>query len=169
MQIHVTTDRLIYFYRIDRKTLRPILDNVMLNYMSCTQAILGSRSRSCVTYKSNEKIISVHRRKYAHDFKVKINGKDFQGSIGLEVASMNCFLVSYTDHILIYDLDTFQQVDKIKIALLETKTSERERNEIIGMTLSKCENFLAVITGKNLIMNKQQQSQLFIFKRVDTG
>ena len=111
----------------------------------------------------------MHRRKYAHDFKVKINGKDFQGSIGLEVASMNCFLVSYTDHILIYDLDTFQQVDKIKIALLETKTSERERNEIIGMTLSKCENFLAVITGKNLIMNKQQQSQLFIFKRVDTG
>jgi|TARA_B110000285_G_scaffold233155_1_gene306101 hypothetical protein len=33
------------------------------------------------------------------------------------------------------------------------------------MQKSNCENFLAVISGKNLIMKEQKANQLFIFKR----
>ena len=44
-------------------------------------------------------------------------------------------------------------------------TETREPNEVIGMTASKCENWLAIISGKNLVMNMQGQNQLFIFKK----
>ena len=33
------------------------------------------------------------------------------------------------------------------------------------MAKSKDENWLAVISGKNLVMNQQKQNQLFIYKR----
>jgi len=34
-------------------------------------------------------------------------------------------------------------------------TETREPNEIIGITKSKCEKWLAVVSGKHLIMQKQ--------------
>lgn len=34
------------------------------------------------------------------------------------------------------------------------------------MAKSKCENLVAIISGKNLVKNEQKQNQLFIFKRV---
>lgn len=34
------------------------------------------------------------------------------------------------------------------------------------MQVSQNEDFLAVISGKNLIMNEQKPNQLFIFKRI---
>lgn len=53
---------------------------------------------------------------------------------------------------------------KIDIPLLETES--REPNEIIGICLSKCEYYVAVVTGKNLVMKEQKQNQLFIFKKI---
>jgi hypothetical protein len=34
------------------------------------------------------------------------------------------------------------------------------------MQISKCQNFLAVISGKNLIRDEQKPNQIFIFKRI---
>ena len=36
------------------------------------------------------------------------------------------------------------------------------------MAKSKCENFVAIISGKNLIKDEQKQNQLFVFKRTRT-
>jgi hypothetical protein len=36
------------------------------------------------------------------------------------------------------------------------KSVERERNEIISMQIDPTENFLAVISGKNLVMAEQK-------------
>lgn len=36
IRIQITTDELIYFYKIDPETLMPHLENVMYNYMNCT-------------------------------------------------------------------------------------------------------------------------------------
>jgi hypothetical protein len=46
-----------------------------------------------------------------------------------------------------------------------TKTDTRESIEIIGIQKSECENFIAVVNGKNLIMDEQHQQRLIIFKR----
>lgn len=46
------------------------------------------------------------------------------------------------------------------------KSETRERNEIISMQISKCENYLAVISGKNLIKAEQKPNQIFVYKRI---
>jgi len=51
---------------------------------------------------------------------------------------------------------SYNVVGNIAIPLLETDS--REPNEIIGMCLSRCENLLAVVTGKNLVMKEQKQN-----------
>jgi hypothetical protein len=64
-----------------------------------------------------------------------------------------------------YDSDTFQEIAHVPITLLPSTT--REPNEIICMTKSADEIYLAVISGKNLVMNEQKHNQLFIFTRKD--
>ena len=66
----------------------------------------------------------------------------------------NMFLVSKGDKVFIFDIDTFKQVGEIPLTLLKTET--REKNEIIGMQKSQDDNFLAIISGKNLVMNEQK-------------
>lgn len=76
---------------------------------------------------------------------------------------MNVFIVSKVDKVLMFDVDTFKKRGEIPIKLLKADT--REPNEVIGMAVSQCENYLAIISGKNLIRNAQSQNQLFIYKK----
>ena len=73
VRIQITTDDKIYFYKIDKTTLMPELENVMFNYMGCNQCMFGSRVRYAVTYKANQKSFDIYRRKAWHDFKVPIS------------------------------------------------------------------------------------------------
>jgi hypothetical protein len=54
--------------------------------------------------------------------------------------------------VLIYHNLTFKFCGKIQITLLESIS--REKNEIIGMEVSKCEDWLAIVSGKNLVKNE---------------
>ena len=45
------------------------------------------------------------------------------------------------------------------------RSDTREDFEIIGLQKSECETYIAVVSGKNLIMDEQYQSKLFIFKK----
>jgi len=65
---------------------------------------------------------------------------------------MKAFLLAKQDKVKILDSTTYQKIGELPITLLKTET--REINEIIGMNKSKCENFIGVISGKNLIMNE---------------
>lgn len=71
-RIQITNDKLIYFYLIDPDTLEPTLENVMYNYMSCSQMMFGSAVRYCITYKTNQKSFDIYRRRYEHDFCVNV-------------------------------------------------------------------------------------------------
>ena len=128
--------------------------------------MFGSRVRYCITYKTNQKSFDIYRRKYEHDFRVNVVEDNLDGSRGLPIESMNAFLVSNLNIIKFYDVDTYQEIkgSQITINLLESK--EREPNEIISMIRSQSDDYLAVISGKNLIMNMQKPNQLFIFKRI---
>ena len=55
IRIQVTTDDLIYFYLIDKETLMPNLENVMNNYMKCSQMMFGSRVKYGIAYKPNQR------------------------------------------------------------------------------------------------------------------
>ena len=146
----------------------PTLENVMYNFMNCSQMMFGKMVKYCITYKTNQKSFDIHRRKFVHDFRVNVVPADLDGSRGLPIETMNAFLVSMVDVIKFYDIDTFEEIKacEIKIPLLKKGEDEREPNEIISMQISSNEQYLGVISGKNLIMKEQKPNQLFLFKRL---
>jgi len=109
-RIQVTTDEKIYFYLIDPVTFEPTLENIMFNYMNCSQMMFGSKVRYCVTYKTNQKSFDIHRRKFVHDFRQNVVKMNLDGSRGLPIESMNAFLVSKIDVIHFYDVDSFKEL-----------------------------------------------------------
>jgi len=135
-RIQVTTPENIYFYIINPETFLPELENVMFNYMNCTQMMFGSKVKYCITYKSNQKSFDIYRRKYEHNFNSNIVNENLCGSRGLPLESMNSFLVSKENKIMFYDLDKFEEKTghRIEIKLFESET--REINEIISLQIS---------------------------------
>ena len=101
---------MVYFYLIDKVTFMPDLENVMYNYMGCNQMMFGRRVRYGITYKSNQRSFDIYRRKYMHNLKVCVNNDNLEGSFGIALESMNCFLVTNIDKVIMYDSDTFQQI-----------------------------------------------------------
>jgi hypothetical protein len=152
VRIQITSAKLIYFYLIDEKTFWPTLENVMYNYMQCNQMMIGSMRRYAITYKQNEKSFDIYQRKFMHNLRVCVDSQNFAGAKAIEIQSSNIFLVTKVDQVLIYDSDNYSIKGQIPITLLKTET--REPNEIIGISKSKDENWLAVVSGKNLVMNQ---------------
>jgi hypothetical protein len=108
--------------------------------------MFGSKVRYCVTYKTNQRSFDIFRRKFIHDFKVPISSENLEGSIALELKSMNAYLVSKIDKVIVYDSSTFKEVDQIPITLLKADT--REPNQVIALKASEDEEWIAIITGK---------------------
>lgn len=96
--------------------------------------MFGSKVKYGITYKTNQKSFSIYTKKYLHNFKVNVNPDNLEGSKGLEIVSMNQFLVTKIDKVLIYDCNTYARVSEIPITLLKTET--REPNEVVA--LAKC-------------------------------
>ena len=153
-RIQVTTDEKVYFYLIDPVTFEPTLENVMFNYMNCSQMMFGSKVRYCVTFKANQKSFDIHRRKYVHDFRQNVVKMNLDGSRGLPIESMNAFLVSKIDVVHFYDVDSFKELKGCLLQIPLFKSDTREPNQIISMQLSNDEDWIAVISGKNLVMNE---------------
>ena len=81
VRIQITTEEKVNIYLIDKETFLPSLENVMFNFMKCTQMMFGSKVRFCVTYKTNERSFDIYRRKYEHSYKVQVwPGKNLEGS-----------------------------------------------------------------------------------------
>ena len=100
----------MYFYLIDPQTFEPQLENVMFNFMGCSEMMFGSRVRYCVTFKTNQTSFDIYRRKYIHDFKLNVIEENLDGSRGLPIESMNAFLISKIDCIHFYDMDTYMEI-----------------------------------------------------------
>lgn len=54
IRIQVTTAESIYFYLIDKETFMPKLENVMYNFMECSQLMFGTRVRYAISFKINQ-------------------------------------------------------------------------------------------------------------------
>ena len=87
--------------------------------------MFGTRVRFCVTYKSNQKSFDVYRRRYQQNFKVPVNTEKLEGARGLELQSMNVFLVTNIDKVSILDGKTFKSVDELPIKLFASDTREK--------------------------------------------
>jgi len=103
VRIQVTTDEKIYFYLIDKETFEPKLENIMYNFMSCSQLMFGSRVRYGISYKTNQPGFQIFTRKYYHNFKVATTTKNFEGAKGANLSSMNAYVMAEQTKIGIYD------------------------------------------------------------------
>ena len=112
------------FYSIDEDTYEPTLENVMLNYMKCSTMMFGSKVRYGITYKIKSKSFNIYRRKYVHDYKVNVLKANLEGSISLNFDTLDMFLCSQIDKVLMYDSINFQYLGEIPITLLKTETRE---------------------------------------------
>ena len=70
--------------------------------------------------------------------RVKVHDEDYDGSMAMEIHSLNVFFVSKIDKIHVYDLTNLEYKSEIDIELMKQDAKDREPNEILGMTLSKC-------------------------------
>jgi hypothetical protein len=137
---------------MNSETLLPELENVMYNFMNCNQMMIGSMRRYGISYKQNEKCFAIYTRKYMHNLRVCVDDNNYAGSRAVEITNSKLVLVTKVDQIILIDSQTYNTVGNIPIPLL--KTESREPNEIIGLCLSPCEDWLAVVTGKNLVMKE---------------
>jgi hypothetical protein len=76
----------------------------------------------------------IFRAKYVHNFKVNVFNQNLEGSKILELQTLKSFVVTTTAGILLYDSETFQQIGKLDMTLLNS--DEREPNEVL--TIQKC-------------------------------
>jgi hypothetical protein len=63
VRIQIVTDEKIYFYMIDKETFIPTLENVMYNFMQCSQLMFGTRVRYGISYKTNQPGFQIYTRK----------------------------------------------------------------------------------------------------------
>ncbi len=78
-----------------------------------------------------------------------MNNENLEGSKGIEFSKLSVFLVTKIDKVIMYNSSTYQEIGNIPIELLKSET--REPNEIIAMNKCQDEEYLAIISGKNLI------------------
>ena len=116
---------------INEETLEPLLENVMYNYMGCSTMMFGSKVRYGITYKIGEKGFNLYSRKYEHEYMVNVLHENLEGAKLLEIKSMDAFLCSKVDKVIVYDALTFRNLGEIPITLLKTET--REPNQVIAM------------------------------------
>ena len=71
--------------------------------------LFGANLKFCITFKTNETGFLIVTRKYEHGFKVEAHRANFEGSVGIYLASINSYLVTDTDHIRVFDAETFRE------------------------------------------------------------
>ena len=115
-RIQIVTDELIHFYIIDKDTFLPSLENVIYNSMKCSNMMIGSRVRFCITYKQNQKGFQIFTRKYYHNFKVIMDDSNYGGALGNNLSSINAFVMTHKTDICIIDNKDFSLLrQKIEI------------------------------------------------------
>lgn len=112
VRIQITTERKIYFYLIDPKTLMPELENVMYNFINCSSLLIGSMKRYAVGFKASQKDFEVFTRKQYHNFKVCIDSNNFEGAVGCELPLLNSYAMAQKLTVGIYDEMSFANKDK---------------------------------------------------------
>lgn len=95
---------------IDKETFEPNLENVMYNFMGCSQMMFGTRVRYGITYKANQPGFQIYTRKYWHNFKVALTTNNYEGAFGSNLGNMGAYVLAERTNIGVYDQETFKLI-----------------------------------------------------------
>ena len=135
--------------------------------MKCNRMIFGRMQRNCITYRENDKEFTLYQRKYENSLRVCVDNSNYEGAKGIEILRKSQLLVQTKDKVQILCSQTYKQQGEINISLKITNT--REPIEIIGFQKSTDEDYIAIISGKNLVMEEQEIMELLIYKVSDNN
>ena len=95
----------------------PSLCHLMNNFMDCAIMMYGSAGRYCVTYKTSERSYNIYKRKYIHDFKIKVIEENFEASKSLFLKATNQFLVCMKNHVRFYDAKEYTEMKDYNLTI----------------------------------------------------
>lgn len=72
--------------------------------------MFGTRVRFGITYKTNQPGFQIFTRKSYHNFKVAINGNNFEGAEGANLSSMNSYIIAEKTKLEIYNDTSFELI-----------------------------------------------------------
>ena len=85
-----------------------------------------------------------------------------EGGIGLDLPSINSFIVARLGQVRFFDNETFKVREDVSLPIKLLPAEAREPNQVIKLVKSHDEELIAVISGRLLVMNEQQINQLFL-------
>ena len=163
VRIQVTTPELIYFFLIDRDTLLPKLENVMKNFMDCSQMMFGARVRYGVSYKINQPGFTIYTRKYYHNFKIITTTANHEGACGANIETGNCYALANGLTCNIHDQVTLEILQNLPVP------SRNENSQVLFIKTSHDDSKLGLIVGEEQIKNTFNITDLVIYKRNEAG
>lgn len=78
--------------------------------MQCSQMMFGTKVRYGITYKTNQPGFSIYTRKYYHNFKVSLSSENKEGAKGVNLSSMNAYIMCEKTKMGIYNQDSFMPI-----------------------------------------------------------
>lgn len=163
IRIQIVTDEKIYFFMIDKKTFIPTLENVMYNFMHCSQMMFGSRVRYGISYKAGQPNFTIYTRKYFHNFKVQISGDNMEGAKGCNLSLTHEYIKAEHQSITIEDDTKFKARQHIHLENYVSKT-----HQILYLNVSRDQQKFGVCLGIHIIKDHFKITDIMIFKRNGT-
>jgi len=93
VRIQIVTDERIFYVLIDKETFIPTIENVQFNNLKCDMMMFGRRVRNAISFKYNYPGFIVYKRKFYHNFKVKVSGANCEGAKGCHLSKMKAYAV----------------------------------------------------------------------------
>lgn len=126
--------------------MKPILKNVMVNFIGCSMLLFGEDKDLCITYKTNQEGLNMFVRRMTHDFKTKIISNNYNKSIGINIDSFNNFMVANDGQLIIYDDFSYGELRRIDLNLDKSNVSCPDI--ILALKMNQSSNLLIVVIGK---------------------
>jgi len=142
--------------------LIPELENVMANFMECSQMIIGAKVRYCITYKSGQPDFSIFTRKQYHNFKVPIDNDNYEGALGANLGKFSQYVITQTQMVNICNMRDFQEIQEWNV-IDEGNIADKE-TQILYMTVSDCQTRMGILLGKDLGRGKIDTTHLQIYE-----
>lgn len=152
----MTTDEKIYFYIIDKVTLEPRLENVMYNFMGCSQMMFGPKVRYSITYKANEPNFTIYTRKYFHNFKVAINAENYEGALGGDLGRSQEYLLAEKRRLCVYDNASFERKYQMPLPTHPAGGHSAHDLEILYMGVSANQQKIGTALGRYILKDQKE-------------
>ena len=103
-------------------------------------------------------------RKHVHGFHHQITDESKEMVCGQNLTkNFKSFLVSDDDYVEVHDAENFHETYRFTCPL-SLSENPLEPIEIIGMKISRTQNYLAILTGKNLQKEVEEIHQIIVYK-----